>query len=509
MILIYPPVAKPCEPPAGIARLVGALKAHGIKVSAVDANLEGMLYLLHQTQSPSDTWTYRAFRKRLDHLVSLRGRAIYSQPGQYRRAVGDVNRVLEQSSADHGAVISLSNYRHIGLSPLKSGDLVRAAGSPEENPFYTYFKSRLSEALESAVHQHIGFSLNFLSQALCTFAMIGFLKKTYDGLTIYLGGGLVTSWMSSPGWSNGHNPFAGLVDHMIAGPGERPLLSLMGVDALQEHYKPDYSPFASNEYMAPGLILPYSASDGCYWGKCSFCPESVEGHPYRPLPAGQTQSEIADLCGLDEKTRPVLVHVLDNAMSKSFMKSMSCARYGPPWYGFARVEEPLTDASFCKSLRRSGCVMLKLGIESGDQGVLDRMQKGTNLETASRVLKTLAEADIATYVYLIFGTPYESEYEAEKTLDFTVKHSSEIGFLNLALFNMPINSPDAAALGTGTFYEGDLSLYTEFRHPKGWSRKRVKRFLEGAFKRHPAIAPIIRREPPFFTSNHAPFFIQQ
>ncbi|MBF0507214.1 MAG: radical SAM protein [Nitrospirae bacterium] len=506
MILIYPPVAKPCEPPAGIARLLGALKAHGIKGSAVDANLEGMLYLLHQTQYPSDTWTYRAFRKRLDHLISLRGRGIYGQPGQYRRAVGDVNRVLEQSSADQGAIVSLSNYRHSKLSPVKSSDLVRAAGSPEENPFYPYFKSRLKESIESAGHRQIGFSLNYLSQALCTFAMIGFLKKTYAGLTIYLGGGLVTSWMSSPGWSNGRNPFAGLVDHMIAGPGERPLLSLRGVDALQEHYKPDYSPFLSNEYMAPGLILPYSASDGCYWSKCRFCPESVEGNPYRPIPAGQMQSEIDDLCGCGEKKRPVLVHVLDNAMSKSFMKSMSCVGAGTPWYGFARVEEPLADPSFCESLRLSGCVMLKLGIESGDQGVLDRMQKGTNLETVSRVLKTLAEAGIATYVYLIFGTPYESEYEAEKTLDFTVRHSSEIGFLNLALFNMPINSPDAAAFGTGTFYEGDLSLYTEFGHPKGWTRKRVKRFLEGTFKRHPAIAPIIRREPPFFTSNHAPLF---
>ncbi len=72
---------------------------------------------------------------------------------------------------------------------------------------------------------------------------------------------------------------------------------------------------------------------------------------------------------------------------------------------------------------------------------------------------------------------------------------------------MPISSPDAALFGTSTFYEGDLSLYTDYRHPKGWSRKRVKQFLDGTFKRHPAIAPIIRREPPFFTSNHAPLLV--
>ncbi len=507
MILIYPPVAKPCEPPAGIARLLGALRAHGINGDALDANLEGILYLLHQPQSPSDTWTHRAFRKCLDHLVSLREPGIYSRPAQYRRAIGDVNRVLEQSSSGSGVTISLSNYRHHTLSPVNSSDLIRAAEDFETNPFYSYFKGRLHAVLEHTEDNSVGFSLNFLSQALCTFAMIGYLKKSFAGLTVYLGGGLVTSWMKAARWSDRGHPFVGLVDHVIAGPGERPLLSLFGADDLMENYKPDYSPFLGNEYMAPGLILPYSASDGCYWKRCSFCPESVEDVPYRPVPAGLAQSEIADLAALDGKTKPVLVHVLDNAMSKSFMKSLSDTPPGVAWYGFARVEEQLADSSFCESLRRSGCVMLKLGIESGDQGVLDSMQKGTNLETASRVLKTLAKAGIASYIYLIFGTPYESEAEARKTLDFTVKHSKEIDYLNLALFNMPINSPDAAEFGTGTFYEGDLSLYTDFRHPKGWTRKPVKQFLEGVFKRHKAVAPIIRREPPFFTSNHAPLFV--
>ena len=43
MLLIFPPVAKPCEPPAGIAKLAGALKAHGVPCTVLDANLEGML----------------------------------------------------------------------------------------------------------------------------------------------------------------------------------------------------------------------------------------------------------------------------------------------------------------------------------------------------------------------------------------------------------------------------------------------------------------------------------
>ena len=45
MILVNPPVVKPCEPPAGIAKLCGALNQHGIKYSVWDANLEGLLSL--------------------------------------------------------------------------------------------------------------------------------------------------------------------------------------------------------------------------------------------------------------------------------------------------------------------------------------------------------------------------------------------------------------------------------------------------------------------------------
>jgi radical SAM superfamily enzyme YgiQ (UPF0313 family) len=150
--------------------------------------------------------------------------------------------------------------------------------------------------------------------------------------------------------------------------------------------------------------------------------------------------------------------------------------------------------------------MLKLGLESGDQLVLDRMGKGIRLDMASQVLLNLQEAGIAVYLYLLFGTPAESAVEARRTLDFVVRHRDAIGFLNAALFNMPAGGEEAAEYETEPFYDGDLSLYTGFRHPRGWGRKEARRFLDGEFRRDPAVAAILRNDPPFFTSNHAPFF---
>ncbi len=509
MILIHPPVTKPCEPPAGIARLCGALKQHRIKHAVWDANLEGLLSLLKTSPALGDTWSRRAFRHLPEHLASLKDWKLYREKGRYPRAVNDLNRLLEMAGRSHRARLGLANYQHEELSPARSADLTKASENPEDNVFYPCFKNKLPELLEREQPSVVGFSLNYLSQALCTFAMIGFIRRESPGVKLILGGGLVTSWMRRPDWNN---PFRGLVDHLVAGLGEGPLLSFIGLKDSREHgqrrtgkdhYTPDYDSFPTGDYLSPGPILPYSPSNGCYWNKCSFCPERAEGNRYAAIP---TEALDIDLSLLINQHNPVLIHFLDNAISPSLMEAISKHPPGVPWYGFARITRHLTDLDFCLALRRSGCVMLKLGLESGDQTVLDHLQKGIDLEMASSVLRNLRKAEISTYLYLLFGTPSEGPIEARRTLNFVVKHHGSIGFLNLAIFNMPIYGPEAQEMNTKVFYEGDLSLYTSFDHPKGWSRQLIRQFLDKEFKRHPAVASILRRDPPVFTSNHAPFF---
>jgi len=311
----------------------------------------------------------------------------------------------------------------------------------------------------------------------------------------------VTSWLRRPNW---RNPFAGLVDQLVAGPGEAALLECCGVlDQPRLPPLPDYTGLALADYLAPGLILPYSAASGCYWNRCSFCPERAEGNPHQPLPAARVLAELHQLC---TTYRPTLVHLLDNAVSPALLRGLTEQPPGAPWYGFARIDAQLADPDFCRALRRAGCVMLKLGLESGDQGVLDRLRKGIDLGTAAKALTNLRQAGIAVYAYLLFGTPAEDEQAARRTLEFVVRHAPAIDFLNVALFNLPLLGDGAESVETSPFYDGDLSLYTGFRHPQGWDRRQVRRFLHREFNRQPAVAAILRRDPPLFTSNHAPLF---
>ena len=501
MLLIFPPVAKPCEPPAGIARLAGVLHAAGVPCRLLDANCEGLLWLMGQTRAADETWTRRAVNSRERHLASLRTPETYRSPDRYRRAVLDLNRLLAVAGAGEGAIVGLADYQQRQFSPLRSADLLAAAEHPERNPFFPWFSRRLPGLLDGV--RTVGFSLNYLSQALCTFAMIGYVREQYPGITVVLGGGLVTSWLKRPGWCS--SPFDGFVDHLVAGPGEGALLALTGVSGgeVPRHVLPAYASLPRHDYLAPGFILPYCASSGCWWNNCSFCPERAEGNPYRPLPVRQALDDLRTLAATE---RPVLIHLLDNAISPALLEGLAATPPGAPWYGFARFGPELADPAFCAALRASGCVMLKLGLESGDQVVLDRLHKGIDLDVASQVLRNLKAAGIGAYLYLLFGTPAETETEARRTLAYIVRHREAIGFLNLAIFNMPLYGEEAAGLATEPFYEGDLSLYTGFRHPRGWDRLQVRRFLDREFKRDPAVAAILRHEPPLFTSNHAPFF---
>lgn len=503
IILIHPPLAKCSEPPPGIARLSGCLEQNGVALEVIDANLEGILFLLNETagkNQSTDRWTRRAVKNLDRNLVALQDITTYQNHSRYQRAVKDINRLLTAAGKSSGVQMSLADYQDKNLAPVNSDDLCAAAENPRRNPFYRYFQHRLEKALEGNP-DFIGLSVNYLSQALCAFAMIGLIKTIHPGQKIILGGSLITSWMKL---GLRKEKFRGWADDLVEGPGEEPLLKLMKIERTAHDSPPEYGHFSRDEYLAPGRILPYSTAHGCYWHQCAFCPEKAEGNPYKPLEYSLAANQLQILTG---RLQPALIHILDSSVSPAMLKALIACPPEAPWYGFARITKHLADDDFCLSLKKSGCKMLKLGIESGDQHVLDQLDKGIDLQTISTALKALKENGIATYCYFLFGTPPETEESALRTMDFVASHHEDINFLNLAIFNLPALSFEAQTLATNNFYEGDLSVYRNFKHPLGWHRPAVRNFLEKTFKKYPAIAPILKRTPAFFTSNHAPFFV--
>ncbi len=296
--------------------------------------------------------------------------------------------------------------------------------------------------------------------------MIGVLRRLDPNIRIILGGGLITSWLRRPGW---RNPFEGIIDELVAGEGEAALLSILDREYTAGSDIADFNHFSPLPYLSPGFILPYSASAGCYWRRCAFCPERAEANPYRPVPSARVVSQLQSQIPI---LKPVLVHFTDNAVSPALLKALCREPCGVPWYGFVRITRHLADLDFCKALKRSGCIMLQIGLESGSQTVLDGFCKGIDLNIAQRALENLKHAGIAAYVYLLFGTPWETEADAIKTFEFTIRNSGTITFLNLAIFNLPAFGPHTDSLNTRPLDTGDMFLYRRFEHPAGWHRQR-------------------------------------
>jgi hypothetical protein len=146
-----------------------------------------------------------------------------------------------------------------------------------------------------------------LSQALCAFAIAGFVKALCPDLRVVLGGSLVTSWIGQ-GRLSATERFGGLIDGILPGRGEEEILDFLAIPRTVAAAPPAFDDFVALDYLAPVRILPYNFSTGCPWKRCSFCPETAEGNRYVGIPITAAAGEIGALVA---RHAPGLLHFTD------------------------------------------------------------------------------------------------------------------------------------------------------------------------------------------------------
>ncbi len=336
--------------------------------------------------------------------------------------------------------------------------------------FSGYFQALL-ERIGEMRPRNVAISIHYRHQVLPAFELAGLLRRRLPAAKVLGGGGMLTSWRKTLRREGARfSPF-----HAIGfGPGEEALASvaaagladgepfLEGGEAVE--FVPEYGFAPLPEYLSPEPVLPVASSRGCYWRKCAFCPEAVAPtHSFRGADAASFPALLRELSLRHGVSR---FHLTDNAIPPAVLRSMADrkdALRGISWHGFARFGRELLDPGFVSDLAEAGCSMLQLGLESGSQELLDRMGKGTRVEEASAILKNLSRAGISSYVYVMLGFPGETRDDAERTRSFLSDHAGEIGWLNLAILNLP---RDAAWPGIG----GGGRRLRNPRSPAGRSR---------------------------------------
>lgn len=518
VLLLQPPALKPAGPPLGLAVLLGHLRRQSIAAQAIDANLEAYRHLLQPDQlaAAAPPAPNTALRRALKHAPRswqfLASAAACRLFARYQSAVQHLNTALSvYRGAGDDERLSLGDYQHGGLSEFSLPDLQHLAAGAGCTLFSSYFRENLLPAVVAQQPRLIALSINYRHQLLPAFELAGLLRRALPGVTLVAGGGMLTSWRTELEQAADLAPF----DHLVFGPGEAALVQLArgeaaggffleGGDCLA--FRPDFDGLRPAAYLSPEPVLPVTASRGCYWQRCLFCPEAVAPtHPYRSC----APAEVPDLLlELAKKWRVRHFHLTDNALPLPVLQALAARRSelaGLAWYGFVRFEAALADEGLVGQLAAAGCRMLQLGLESGSQPILDRLGKGTRVVTAAAVLRALRRAGIASYVYVMFGVPGETEPDRLATLRFLEEHADAIGFLNVAIMNLPHQS-ELAAGGEDDSGEGEARGLYLTGAAEQLRRSAARRFIQQQLLASPAIRAIVNRTPPLFTSNHAFLF---
>lgn len=90
------------------------------------------------------------------------------------------------------------------------------------------------------------------------------------------------------------------------------------------------------------------------------------------------------------------------------------------WFGNARADN-LTDPEFVKRLRRAGCWMLALGIETESEETRKDMAKKLEGEKIRKAVANMRAAGIRSFGFFILGYPGDTAASLQRTIDYAIE----------------------------------------------------------------------------------------
>lgn len=179
------------------------------------------------------------------------------------------------------------------------------------------------------------------------------------------------------------------------------------------------------KYTLPLEGRPYviiETSRGCPY-TCDFCVAPIhQGHKFRERSAASIVDEMAHVV----RTSGVKFFYLWGDTVTLNVKSFSAIceeiiarKLDVQWFGNARADN-LQDPRFVDRLKRSGCWMLALGIETESDETRKDMMKRLESEKIRVALKNMRASGIKSFGFFILGYPGEDAQALERTIDYAI-----------------------------------------------------------------------------------------
>jgi radical SAM superfamily enzyme YgiQ (UPF0313 family) len=179
-------------------------------------------------------------------------------------------------------------------------------------------------------------------------------------------------------------------------------------------------------YSLPLVDRPYvivETSRGCPY-TCDFCVAPIhQGHKFRERSAKSLVDEMERDCrefGVEFFYLWGDTVTLNVKSFTAFCDELIARRLPIQWFGNARADN-LTDPAFVHRLRRAGCWMLALGVESESDDVRKDMVKRLERAKIQTAFRNMRDAGIKSFAFFIFGYPGETRKTMEQTIDYAIE----------------------------------------------------------------------------------------
>lgn len=416
ILLAMLPYWTPLIPPQGISHLKHFLQHHGYSVKTLDANTEESFKELYNT-----------------YFGTLRKYVPPEKRGNFFNIGHDVlrNHMLAFIDTPPG-----KEYLELVESIVYKTYYTRldGPGVEELNRIVTEFFKRLKAyVLHWLDREKPGvFGLSVPRDSIGPSLYAFRVAKEHDpSIRTVIGGSIFTENLlrGTPNFENfiQKTPY---IDAVIIGEGQKPLLKWLrgempGRQKVFTLQDAGGDPLGFSPLNVPDMtdfdtwtVYPYLAAQGSAScpNKCSFCNVKSFYGEYRQKDPKQLAREMNALYKKYGAQMFFMNDALLNTVAPGLTRELLDADLSFYWDGYLKVDASVLNPDNPMEWRRGGFYRARLGVESGSQFVLDKMDKGITPDQTKEALYNLAAAGIKTTAYWVIGHPGETEEDFLKTL---------------------------------------------------------------------------------------------
>lgn len=194
------------------------------------------------------------------------------------------------------------------------------------------------------------------------------------------------------------------------------------IEDLDELPFPAWDLVNTDLYLMPFSGRPYllvASARGCPY-PCTFCASKVYyGARVRKRSPARVVDELAwivERFGISDFLFWTESFTNDQEYAIATAREMIARQMNINWVCNSRVDT--VSPRFLRTIKKAGCWMIGFGIESGNQGVLDRAKKKTSIADAVRSVRMAHEVGLEVTGHCILGLPGETEETLQQTIDF-------------------------------------------------------------------------------------------